>query len=55
MIEHPGIQQKAREEVDRVVGPERLPTLDDMDNLTYVKAVIQEVSATLNIAADSRH
>jgi len=43
MMEHPEVQVKAREELDRVVGNERLPCLDDMPNLPYIRAVIQEI------------
>lgn len=36
-------QKKAQEELDRVVGNERLPTWDDEQNLPYVRSVIKEV------------
>uniref|UniRef100_A0A0W0F2S6 Putative cytochrome P450 n=1 Tax=Moniliophthora roreri TaxID=221103 RepID=A0A0W0F2S6_MONRR len=39
----PEEQRKAREEIDRVVGTERLPELSDRPSLPYVEAVIQEV------------
>ncbi|KAH8827295.1 cytochrome P450 [Flagelloscypha sp. PMI_526] len=44
----PGIQTKAQEEVDRVVGKSRMPTFADRDNLPYVEAVMYEV---LRVAA----
>ncbi|KAK7695619.1 hypothetical protein QCA50_000255 [Cerrena zonata] len=43
MTLHPEIQRKAQEEVDRVVGKDRLPTFADRENLPYVEAVINEV------------
>ncbi|KAJ0116179.1 hypothetical protein J7T55_005125 [Diaporthe amygdali] len=43
MVLHPGVQQKAWEEIDRVVGGDRLPTLNDRENLPYVEAVLKEV------------
>lgn len=43
MTLHPEIQRKAQEEVDRVVGKNRLPTFADRENLPYVEAVINEV------------
>lgn len=40
----PQVQTKAREEIDRVIGPERLPKLEDIKNLPYVQAVVKEVT-----------
>lgn len=48
MITHPETQKKAHEELDRVVGTERLPTLNDIPNLPYIRAIISEVSEVLN-------
>ncbi|KAI1813707.1 cytochrome P450 oxidoreductase OrdA-like protein [Poronia punctata] len=42
MTLHPEVQARAQEEIDRVVGPGRLPTFDDRDNLPYINAVVQE-------------
>ncbi|KAL2845285.1 cytochrome P450 [Aspergillus pseudoustus] len=42
MLRFPDVQRKAQEEIDRVVGRERLPTLDDRENLPYVNALVQE-------------
>lgn len=39
---HPEVQVKAREELDRVVGKDRLPNFEDRDNLPYINAVAQE-------------
>jgi cytochrome P450 family 619 len=38
----PETQSKAQEEIDRVVGPDRLPTWEDFDRLPYVSAVVKE-------------
>lgn len=38
----PEVQVKAREEIDRVVGRERLPTLNDRPNMPYVEAIVYE-------------
>jgi cytochrome P450 len=38
----PEVQIKAREELDRVVGTARLPTIADRDNLPYLNAIVQE-------------
>lgn len=40
---HPEVQRKAQEELDRVVGTERSPRLEDMDQLHYIRAIIEEV------------
>ncbi|ESK89761.1 cytochrome p450 [Moniliophthora roreri MCA 2997] len=42
MIAFPEAQRKAQAELDRVVGPHRMPTLDDIEDSPYIKAVIQE-------------
>uniref|UniRef100_A0A8H7NBW0 Cytochrome P450 n=1 Tax=Bionectria ochroleuca TaxID=29856 RepID=A0A8H7NBW0_BIOOC len=38
----PEVQERAQEEIDRVVGPSRLPTIDDYDNLPYIRCCIKE-------------
>jgi cytochrome P450 len=39
---HPSILAKAHFELDTVIGPNRLPTLDDRPNLAYVEAILTE-------------
>ena len=39
----PEVQRKAQEELDSVVGTERLPSFKDMDRLPYVCALVSEV------------
>ncbi|KAK7595184.1 hypothetical protein V9T40_001617 [Parthenolecanium corni] len=39
---NPQVQDKLHQELDRVVGRERFPTLDDRPNLPYVDAVLSE-------------
>ncbi|KAJ3504930.1 hypothetical protein NLJ89_g7683 [Agrocybe chaxingu] len=43
MVAFPEVQKKAHEELDRVVGSDRLPTLEDIPALPYVRAIIREV------------
>ncbi|KAJ7611653.1 cytochrome P450 [Roridomyces roridus] len=43
MATHPSIAAAAHEEVDRVVGRERLPTMEDEKDMPYVRAIIKEV------------
>lgn len=40
---YPEVQRKAQEELDRVVGTDRLPRLADRPNLPYIEAIIKEV------------
>ncbi|KAL4879859.1 cytochrome P450 [Aspergillus karnatakaensis] len=42
MLKFPHVQQKAQEEIDRVVGTDRLPNFSDRDNLPYINALIKE-------------
>lgn len=55
MVLHPDIQDKARRELDNVVGRERLPRITDNDNLTYVKSLITEVLRTGKRFLDGYH
>ncbi|KAF9002175.1 cytochrome P450, partial [Cyathus striatus] len=43
MVLFPEVQRKAQQEIDRVVGKNRLPELGDRSSLPYVEAVMQEV------------
>lgn len=43
MLLFPETQTKAQEEIDRVVGNERLPTFSDQEQLPYVNNLIREV------------
>jgi cytochrome P450 len=41
--EHPNVTRKAQDELNLVVGSERLPSFSDMDNLPYINAFISEL------------
>ena len=43
IITYPHVQQRAQEELDRVIGSERAPDFADWDNLPYCKALVNEV------------
>ncbi|KAF8657593.1 hypothetical protein AX16_002174 [Volvariella volvacea WC 439] len=43
MAKYPEVQAKAQAEIDSVVGNDRLPSLDDWDNLPYIRALTLEV------------
>ncbi|KAI9037331.1 cytochrome P450 [Aspergillus affinis] len=44
----PEVQKKAQAELDRVVGRDRLPTIDDEKSLPYCRAIIKEVERVHN-------
>ncbi|KAJ9645017.1 hypothetical protein H2204_001479 [Knufia peltigerae] len=44
LLLHPEILKNAREQVDEVVGTDRLPTFDDRDQLPYIEYLIQETT-----------
>ena len=43
MIEHPEVQSKAHEELDRIIGRNRLPEIEDRKDLPYIDAIVKEV------------
>ena len=42
LLLYPEVQAKGQAEVDRIIGSDRMPTLDDMDQLPYVRACVKE-------------
>jgi cytochrome P450 len=42
MALYPEVQQKAQEEIERVIGPYKLPTFNDRERLPYIDAVVKE-------------
>lgn len=45
---YPDIQKRAQDELDRVVGRDRLPTLEDEINLPFCHAIIKETERCHN-------
>lgn len=43
MVLYPDVQRRAQEEIDRVIGRDRLPEMADKDSLPYVNAIIKEL------------
>ena len=43
MTLHPEVAVKGQEELDRVVGRDRLPEISDRENLPYIGAILKEV------------
>ncbi|KAK5640630.1 hypothetical protein RI129_011441 [Pyrocoelia pectoralis] len=44
MLLHPDIQKKAQDEIDQIVGRDRLPTLEDRRLLHYIEAISLETT-----------
>ena len=42
MTMYPDVQRKAQTELDRLIGPDRLPDITDYDDLIYIQAVTLE-------------
>ncbi|RKP15077.1 cytochrome P450 [Piptocephalis cylindrospora] len=42
LVTHMDVQKKAQEEVDRIVGRDRMPTHDDLPNLPYLRCILLE-------------
>ena len=47
MLLHPQVQERAQEEIDRIVGGDRLPDYGDKDSLPYLAAVLKEVMRSI--------
>ena len=39
----PDVQRRAQEEIDRIIGPNRLPGFEDREKLSYIDAIVMEV------------
>ena len=53
----PSVQRKAQNELDTVLGPSRVPTIDDVPSLPYLRAVLMEImrwSPTLPVGVPHR-
>ncbi|KAJ7640502.1 cytochrome P450 [Mycena polygramma] len=42
LVAYPDAQRKAHDEIDRVVGEDRMPTLDDIEQMPFIRAMILE-------------
>lgn len=42
MLLFPEVQSRAQAEIDRVVGPDRMPVMDDLAQLPYIRACMKE-------------
>src|SRR6266702_1225217 len=60
MVLFPEVQVKAQEEIARVVGPRRIPNLNDREHLPYLSALYKEllrwhVIGPMGISPSSKH
>ncbi|XP_056652196.1 cytochrome P450 2F2-like isoform X2 [Monodelphis domestica] len=49
LLKYPEVTKKVQEELDRVVGRERVPRLEDKNNLPYTNAVLHEIQRLISI------
>ncbi|KAH7684517.1 Protein CYP-14A3 [Aphelenchoides avenae] len=55
MMKWPHVQRRAQDEIDSVVGRDRLPEMADKPNLPYVSALIHEIFRFANVATIETH
>lgn len=49
MMLYPDVYKRAQEEIDRVIGSNRLPGFKDRDNLPYIDALVKETIRWENV------
>ena len=55
MLKNPEAQRKAQEEIDRVIGSDRLPNFEDEPRLPYEGALVKEVFRWHQVAPFGKH
>lgn len=52
MLLNPDAQRRAHQEMDRIIGRERVPTFDDLPRLTFLRATVSQNSSEHECEAD---
>ena len=42
MVRNPDVVKQAQEEIDQVIGRDRMPTLEDRESLPYINCILKE-------------
>ena len=48
MLLYPEVQKEAQQHIDKVCGDDRMPTMDDWEDLHYIRCVMKETLSKYN-------